>query len=213
MSTRLLLIDNYDSFTYNLFQYLAELGAEVDVRRNDKVTLDEIERLAPDGIVLSPGPGRPEDAGVCIGTVERFAGRIPILGVCLGHQAIAQAYGATIVGAPELLHGKTSEIQHGGSGLYAGMPSPFRAVRYHSLVADPATVPDCLVVDSKTDDGIVMGLHHRDLEVYGVQFHPESILTDGGKTLLQNFLDVAAGARIPVAVAVARDEPSRGLGR
>ncbi len=203
MSTRLLLIDNYDSFTYNLFQYLAELGAEVDVRRNDKVTLDEIERLAPDGIVLSPGPGRPEDAGVCVGTVERFAGRIPILGVCLGHQAIAQAYGATIVGAPELLHGKTSEIQHGGSGLYAGMPSPFRAVRYHSLVADPATVPECLVVDARTDEGIVMGLHHRDLEVYGVQFHPESIMTDSGKTLLQNFLDVAAGSRIPVAIAVA----------
>jgi len=203
MSTRLLLIDNYDSFTYNLYQYLAELGAEVDVRRNDAVTLDEIERLAPDGIVLSPGPGRPEDAGVCVGTVERFAGRIPILGVCLGHQAIAQAYGASIVGAPELRHGKTSEILHGGTGLYAGLPSPFRAVRYHSLVADPATVPDCLVVDSKADDGIVMGLHHRDLAVYGVQFHPESILTDGGKTLLQNFLDIAAGSRIPVAIAVA----------
>ena len=199
----LLLIDNYDSFTYNLFQYLAELGADVDVRRNDKVTLDEIERLAPDGIVLSPGPGRPEDAGVCVATVEQFAGRIPILGVCLGHQAIAQAYGATIVGAPELLHGKTSQIRHGEAGLYAGMPNPFRAVRYHSLVADPATVPDSLVVDARTDDGIVMGLHHRDLPVYGVQFHPESILTDAGKTLLQNFLDVAAGARVPVAVAVA----------
>ncbi len=199
----ILLLDNYDSFTYNLYQYLCELGAEVDVRRNDAVTLDEIERVAPDGIVLSPGPGRPEDAGVCVATIERFAGRIPILGVCLGHQAIAQAYGGAIVGAPELLHGKTSEIHHDGTGLYTGLPNGFRAVRYHSLVADPATLPDSLVVDARTADGIVMGVHHRELPVYGVQFHPESILTDVGKQLLQNFLDVAAGARRPVAIPVA----------
>ena len=203
MTTRLLLIDNYDSFTFNLYQYLCELGADVDVRRNDAVTLDEIERVAPDGIVLSPGPGRPEDAGVCVATIERFAGRIPILGVCLGHQAIAQAYGAEIVRAPELLHGKTSEIHHEGTGLYAGLPNAFRAVRYHSLVADPATLPDNLVVDARTADGIVMGVHHRDLPVYGVQFHPESILTDAGKQLLHNFLDVVAGVRQPVAIPVA----------
>jgi len=204
MTTRLLLIDNYDSFTYNLYQYLCELGADVDVRRNDAISLDQIERLAPDGIVLSPGPGRPEDAGVCVPTVERFAGKVPILGVCLGHQAIAQAYGAEIVGAPELRHGKTSEVHHGGVGLYANMPNPFNAVRYHSLVADPATIPDELIVDAQTADNIVMGLHHRALPLYGVQFHPESILTDAGKQLLQNFLDaVAAGVRVPVAVPVA----------
>jgi anthranilate synthase component II len=203
VSARVLLIDNYDSFTYNLYQYLCELGARVDVRRNDMVTLDEIERVAPDALVLSPGPGRPEDAGVCVPAVERFTGTMPILGVCLGHQAIAQAYGASIVRAPTLLHGKTSEIHHAGRGLYAGLPTPFRAVRYHSLVADPATLPDSLVVDARTDDGIVMGLHHKDLPVYGVQFHPESILTDEGKRLLQNFLAVAERASLPVAVPAA----------
>jgi anthranilate synthase component II len=203
VSARLLLIDNYDSFTYNLFQYLSELGALVDVRRNDTITLDEIERIAPDALVLSPGPGRPEDAGVCVPAVERFAGKLPILGVCLGHQAIAQAYGATIVRAPTLLHGKTSEIHHEGRGLYAGLPTPFRAVRYHSLVADPDTLPDSLVVDARTDDGIVMGMHHKDLPVYGVQFHPESILTDEGKRLLRNFLAVAERAPQLVAVPVA----------
>jgi anthranilate synthase component II len=203
VTARLLVIDNYDSFTYNLYQYLCELGALVDVRRNDAVTLDEIERLAPDALVLSPGPGRPEDAGVCVPAIERFAGTMPILGVCLGHQAIAQAYGASIVRAPTLLHGKTSEIHHEGRGIYAGLPSPFRAVRYHSLVADPATLPDSLVVDARTDDGIVMGLHHKELPVYGVQFHPESILTDEGKRLLRNFLAVAERAPQPLAVPAA----------
>ncbi len=200
--SRLLLIDNYDSFTYNLYQYLAELGAEVDVRRNDALTVDDVERLQPEGIVLSPGPGRPEDAGVCIPVIARFVGQVPILGVCLGHQAIAAAYGAKIVSAPELLHGKTSMIVNDGTGLYRGMKQPFQAVRYHSLVADRRTLPDSLIVDSETSEGIVMGLRHREEALFGVQFHPESILTDGGKILLQNFLDVvAAAAGQPVALA------------
>jgi anthranilate synthase component 2 len=200
--SRLLLIDNYDSFTYNLYQYLCELGAEVEVRRNDAITVEDIETMQPDGIVLSPGPGRPEDAGICIPVIARFVGERPILGVCLGHQAIAAAYGAKIVGAPELLHGKTSRIHHDGTGLYADMPPEFNAVRYHSLVADRKTLPDSLIVDSETGDGIVMGLHHREEPLFGVQFHPESILTDGGKILLKNFLDVVAAASSePVAVA------------
>src|SRR4051812_14288465 len=192
--SRLLLIDNYDSFTYNLYQYLCELGADVTVVRNDAITVDDVARIDPDGIVLSPGPGRPEDAGVCIPVIERYVGQKPILGVCLGHQAIAAAYGATIVGAPELLHGKTSFIHHDGAGLYEGMKPEFQAVRYHSLVADRKTLPDFLIVDSETSDGIVMGVHHRDEPLFGVQFHPESILTDGGKILLRNFLDVVAQA-------------------
>jgi len=200
--SRLLLIDNYDSFTYNLYQYLCELGSDVTVVRNDALTLDDVERMQPDGIVLSPGPGRPEDAGVCIPIVERFVGQVPILGVCLGHQAIAAAYGGKIVNAPELLHGKTSRIHHDGTGLYDGMNPEFQAVRYHSLVADRRTLPDSLIVDAETADGLVMGLRHRDEPLYGVQFHPESILTDGGKIVLQNFLNVvAAFAGQPVAAA------------
>jgi anthranilate synthase/aminodeoxychorismate synthase-like glutamine amidotransferase len=158
--------------------------------------------MQPEGIVLSPGPGRPEDAGVCIPVIARFVGQVPILGVCLGHQAIAAAYGAKIVNAPELLHGKTSLIHHDGTGLYAGMQPEFQAVRYHSLVADRRTLPDSLLVDAETADGIVMGLRHREEPLFGVQFHPESILTDGGKILLQNFLDVvSASAKVPVAAA------------
>jgi anthranilate synthase/aminodeoxychorismate synthase-like glutamine amidotransferase len=200
--SRLLLIDNYDSFTYNLYQYLSELGADVTVVRNDALTVDDVEAMQPDGIVLSPGPGRPEDAGVCIPVIARFVGRLPILGVCLGHQAIAAAYGAKIVGAPELLHGKTSLIHHDGTGIYSGMKPAFQAVRYHSLVADRRTLPDSLIVDSETSDGLVMGLRHREEPLFGVQFHPESILTDGGKILLQNFLDVvAASTGQPVALA------------
>jgi anthranilate synthase/aminodeoxychorismate synthase-like glutamine amidotransferase len=200
--SRLLLIDNYDSFTYNLYQYLCELGADVAVVRNDALTVDDVEAMDPEGIVLSPGPGRPEDAGVCIPVIARFVGRSPILGVCLGHQAIAAAYGAKIVGAPELLHGKTSLIHHDGTGLYRGMKPEFQAVRYHSLVADRRTLPDSLIVDAETSEGIVMGLRHRDEALFGVQFHPESILTDGGKVLLQNFLDVvAASAAEPIELA------------
>ena len=200
--SRLLLIDNYDSFTYNLYQYLCELGADVTVVRNDALTVDDVEAMQPDGIVLSPGPGRPEDAGVCIPVIARFVGQMPILGVCLGHQAIAAAYGAKIVSAPELLHGKTSLIHHDGTGLYGGMPPEFQAVRYHSLVADRRTLPDSLIVDAETADGIVMGVRHREVPLFGVQYHPESILTDGGKILLQNFLDVvAASAGQPVALA------------
>ena len=200
--SRLLLIDNYDSFTYNLYQYLCELGADVTVIRNDALTVDDVEAMQPDGIVLSPGPGRPEDAGVCIPVIARFVGEVPILGVCLGHQAIAAAYGARIVNAPELLHGKTSLIHHDGTGLYQGMKPGFEAVRYHSLVADRKTLPDSLIVDSETSEGIVMGLRHREELLFGVQFHPESILTDGGKILLQNFLDVvAAASNQPVALA------------
>jgi anthranilate synthase/aminodeoxychorismate synthase-like glutamine amidotransferase len=203
--SRLLLIDNYDSFTYNLYQYLCELGADVDVRRNDAVTVDDVEAMEPEGIVLSPGPGRPEDAGVCIPVIARFVGIVPILGVCLGHQAIAAAYGAKIVNAPELLHGKTSLIHHDGTGLYQGMKPSFQAVRYHSLVADRRTLPDSLIVDAETSEGIVMGLRHRDEPLFGVQFHPESILTDGGKILLRNFLDVvraSAGGPVELATSI-----------
>jgi anthranilate synthase component 2 len=200
--SRLLLIDNYDSFTYNLYQYLCELGADVTVIRNDALTVDDVEAMQPEGIVLSPGPGRPEDAGVCIPVIARFVGQVPILGVCLGHQAIAAAYGAKIVNAPELLHGKTSLIHHDGTGLYQDMKPEFPAVRYHSLVADRKSLPDNLIVDSETADGLVMGLHHAEEPLFGVQFHPESIVTDGGKILLQNFLDVvAASTREPVAAA------------
>jgi anthranilate synthase component 2 len=200
--SRLLLIDNYDSFTYNLYQYLCELGADVKVVRNDALTVDDIEAMQPDGIVLSPGPGRPEDAGICIPVIKRYVGQKPILGVCLGHQAIAAAYGAKIVGAPELLHGKTSQIIHDGTGLYERLNPEFTAVRYHSLVADRKTLSGDLIVDSETSDGLVMGVHHREEPLFGVQFHPESILTDGGKILLQNFLDVvAAFSRERVQVA------------
>jgi anthranilate synthase/aminodeoxychorismate synthase-like glutamine amidotransferase len=217
--SRLLLIDNYDSFTYNLYQYLCELGAtgrpegrgpvvgmiDVTVVRNDALTVDDVESMEPEGIVLSPGPGRPEDAGVCIPVIARFVGQVPILGVCLGHQAIAAAYGAKIVNAPELLHGKTSLIHHDGTGLYRGMKPEFEAVRYHSLVADRRTLPDSLIVDAETSEGIVMGLRHRDEPLFGVQFHPESILTDGGKILLRNFLDIvraSAGGPVELATSI-----------
>jgi anthranilate synthase component II len=207
VTARILLIDNYDSFTYNLFQYLCELGAEVDVRRNDAVSLEQIEAAGPAGLVLSPGPKQPKDAGICISAIHCFAGRLPILGVCLGHQAIAAAYGGRIIEAPELRHGKTSPIAHGGDGLYAGLPSPFEAVRYHSLVADEASLPDCLIVDARAPDGTIMGIRHRELPVFGVQFHPESIVTEAGKVLLQNFLDVVtlrAESGHPVAATVGR---------
>ena len=183
---RILVVDNYDSFVFNLVQYLAQLGADVVVRRNDEVTPDEAREF--DGVLLSPGPGTPEDAGVCMDIVRECAGEVPIFGVCLGHQAIAAAYGATVSRAPELLHGKTSQVLHDDVGVLAGLPSPFLATRYHSLAVDPATVPDQLVVTGSTSSGVIMALRHRDLLVEGVQFHPESVLTEGGHRMLANWL-------------------------
>jgi anthranilate synthase/aminodeoxychorismate synthase-like glutamine amidotransferase len=192
MTARVLIVDNYDSFTYNLAQELGELGAEVTVARNDAFALADVERDAPDGIVISPGPGTPADAGLSNDVIRAFAGRIPLLGVCLGHQCIAEVYGGTIVRAPELVHGKTSRMHHDGDGVFAGLANPFEATRYHSLVLDPGTVPVELVVTAtcRAADGtdLIMGLRHRDLPVEGVQFHPESILTTLGMDLLGNFL-------------------------
>ncbi|HVX18769.1 MAG TPA: aminodeoxychorismate/anthranilate synthase component II [Acidimicrobiales bacterium] len=192
MAARILVIDNYDSFVYNLVQYLGELGAEPLVHRHDALTLDEIEALDPDGVLISPGPGRPEDAGLSCAVIERFAGRRPVFGVCLGNQAIGHVYGGAVVRAPEVVHGKTSLITHEGRGVFAGLPNPLEATRYHSLVVDRASVPDCLEVTAVTDDGLVMGLRHREFDVEGVQFHPESILTVSGHDLLQRFLDRCA---------------------
>jgi anthranilate synthase component II len=190
----LLMIDNYDSFTFNLVQYFGELGAEVRVIRNDELTLDEVERLAPRHIVISPGPCTPTEAGISVPTIQRFAGRIPILGVCLGHQSIGQAFGGKIVHARAVMHGKTSPIYHGDAGVFSGLPSPFQATRYHSLVIEQESLPDCLEVTAWTrlPDGSrdeIMGVRHRTMAVQGVQFHPESILTDHGHRLLRNFLD------------------------
>jgi len=190
---RVLMIDNYDSFTYNLVQYLGELGATVDVRRNDAITLDEIEVLAVDGVVISPGPCTPREAGVSVPLIRRFAGRIPLLGVCLGHQAIGAAFGGEIVRAPRIMHGKTSPIHHDGAGVFVGLPDPFDATRYHSLVIEPATLPAVLVRTAWTDEGEIMGVRHRELALEGVQFHPESVLTAYGKTLLGNFLACLGG--------------------
>ena len=185
----ILMIDNYDSFTYNLVQYLGELGADLVVRRNDRITLDEIEGMRADKIVISPGPCTPNEAGISLDLIRAFAARLPILGVCLGHEAIGQAFGGRIVRAPVLMHGKTSEIQHDGRTIFSGVRNPFTATRYHSLVVDRQTLPECLEVSAEADD-LVMGLRHRDLPVEGVQFHPESILTTEGKKLLRNFLDL-----------------------
>jgi anthranilate synthase component II len=185
---RVFIVDNYDSFTYNIAQELGELGAQVEVARHDAVTTAELADLAPDGIVISPGPGTPSDGGISNEVIATFAGRIPLLGVCLGHQCIAEVFGATIVRAPELVHGKTSLIHHDGRGVFTGLPQPFDATRYHSLVVDPASVPPVLEVTARTDNGLIMGLRHRDAAVEGVQFHPESILTTAGMDLLGNFL-------------------------
>ena len=182
----ILVVDNYDSFVFNLVQYLAQLGAEVDVRLNDAVTPDEARSY--DGVLLSPGPGTPEDAGVCMDIVRQCAGDVPLFGVCLGHQAIAAAYGASVTRAPELLHGKTSEVFHDGVGVLAGLPSPFTATRYHSLSVEPATVPDALRVTGTTASGVIMAVRHADVLVEGVQFHPESVLTEGGHLMLANWL-------------------------
>lgn len=185
----ILVIDNYDSFTYNLVQYLGELGAELVVYRNDQISLEEIADIAPEKIVISPGPCTPNEAGISVALVQHFAGKIPILGVCLGHQSIGQAFGGKIVGAPTIMHGKVSKIHHRGQSVFERLPDPFMATRYHSLIVERDSLPDCLEITAETDDGVIMGLRHRDCAVDGVQFHPESILTGEGKNLLQNFLD------------------------
>jgi para-aminobenzoate synthetase component 2 len=184
----ILLLDNYDSFTYNLAQYLGQMGQKLEVRRNDQISLDEIEQLAPERIVISPGPCTPQEAGISVSLVERFAGKIPILGVCLGHQAIGAAFGGKIVRAPKLMHGKTSEITHDGKTIFRKLPQRFTATRYHSLIVERKSLPRVLEISAETDDGVIMGLRHRKLPVEGVQFHPESVLTEAGFRLLENFL-------------------------
>lgn len=187
----LLVIDNYDSFTYNLVQYLGELGQRIEVRRNDEVTVEQIEtELRPQRILISPGPGKPKDAGISLKVIVHFGGRVPILGVCLGHQAIGQVFGGQVVRAPVLMHGKASEIRHDGKTIFRGLDETFLAGRYHSLIVDRASLPPCLEVSAETQDKIIMGLRHRELKIEGVQFHPESILTSQGKLLLANFLQL-----------------------
>jgi len=185
-----LLLDNYDSFTYNLRHYLGELGAEVEVRRNDAISADEAVSLGAEGIVISPGPCDPDRAGICLEVIGKAAGRLPILGVCLGHQCIGQAFGGKVVLAPKPMHGKVSDISHTGEGVFAGLPSPFKATRYHSLTIEPESLPDCLVVTAESDDGVIQGLRHRDFPIHGVQFHPESIASEHGHQMIQNFLDI-----------------------
>ena len=202
---RVLVVDNRDSFVYNLVQYLGQLGADCEVRRGDRLTLPEVARLDPVGVLLSPGPGTPERAGICLDLIRAYAGRLPILGVCLGHQAIAAAYGATVARAPQPSHGKTSTVRHSGAGVLAGLPDPFTATRYHSLVVRASTLPDELEVTGRTDAGVVMALRHRTLPVEGVQFHPEALLTQGGHLLLANWLSTCgypeALARVPALSA------------
>jgi anthranilate synthase/aminodeoxychorismate synthase-like glutamine amidotransferase len=197
MRPRVLVIDNYDSFVYNLVQYLGELGADPIVHRHDALTLDEISALDPDAILVSPGPGTPDDAGLSNDVIRSFAGRRPVLGVCLGHQCMGQVFGGEVVRAPQVMHGKTSIIHHDGRGVFEGLPNPFEATRYHSLIVDRASVPAELEITAETDDGIVMGLRHREHAVEGVQFHPESILTASGHDLLRNFLAMT-GETAPV---------------
>ena len=193
----LLLIDNYDSFTYNLYQYLSELGAEVQVVRNDAITLAEVESMAPERIVVSPGPGTPRDAGISVELIRRFAGRVPILGVCLGHQSIGEAFGGVVAGAGEIKHGKTSVISHQGKGVLRGLPNPFEAIRYHSLVIQREGFPECLEVTAESESGVIMAVRHRELAVEGVQFHPESILTPVGHDILRNFLEIEEKSHDP----------------
>ena len=189
MTRTVVVVDNYDSFTFNLVQYLETLGARCDVRLNDRTTPEQVAESNPDGIVLSPGPGTPDDAGVTLDVVARLAGRVPILGVCLGHQSIGQAFGGRVVRATRLMHGKTSPILHDGRSVYRGLPSPFPATRYHSLVVEEASLPDCLEITAKTPEGELMGIRHKTLAVEGVQFHPESILTEHGMKLMHNWLE------------------------
>ena len=189
MAARILVLDNYDSFVFNLVQYLGEMGAEPIVHRSDALTIDQIGDLEPDGILISPGPGRPEDAGLSNEVISRLGGTIPIFGVCLGHQCIGQVYGGDVVRAPQIMHGKTSLISHTGVGVFTDLPNPFEATRYHSLVVERSSIPDVLEITAQTEDGLVMGLRHREFDVEGVQFHPESILTVGGHQLVGNFLE------------------------
>ena len=184
----ILVVDNYDSFTYNLVQYLGEIGQELQVYRNDKITTEEIAVLRPDRIVISPGPCSPEQAGISIETIKRFAGEVPILGVCLGHQSIGQAFGGRVIRAERLMHGKTSPVRHDGRGVFVGMPNPFSATRYHSLLIERDSLPECLEVSAETAEGEIMGVRHRMLAIEGVQFHPESVLTEEGKQILKNFV-------------------------
>jgi anthranilate synthase component II len=189
----IVLIDNYDSFTFNLFHYLGGLGADVVVHRNDKITADRVLAMDPDAIVLSPGPRTPSDAGICLELIAKASATVPLLGVCLGHQAIGQAFGGRVVRAPVQVHGKLSEIEHKGEGIFRGINGPFKATRYHSLVVERASLPDALVITAETNDQLIMGLAHRTLAVHGVQFHPESIASEHGHLMLRNFLDIAAG--------------------
>jgi anthranilate synthase component 2 len=189
--TKTLVIDNYDSFTYNLVHFLGELGADITVKRNDKITLEEIAAMAPEAIVLSPGPCTPNEAGICLAVIDRFKTTIPMLGVCLGHQAMGQALGGDVVRAPSLFHGKTSKIHHTGKGIFRGLNNDFEATRYHSLIVKADTLPDVLEVTATTDDGLIMGMQHKTLPIHGVQFHPESIASENGHALLQNFLNIA----------------------
>jgi anthranilate synthase component 2 len=186
-----LLLDNYDSFTYNLRHYLGELGAEVEVRRNDAISADEAVALGAEGIVISPGPCDPDRAGICLDVIEKAAGKLPILGVCLGHQCIGQVFGGRVVLAPKPMHGKVSEITHTGEGVLTGLPSPFKATRYHSLTVEHESLPDCLEITAESGDGVIQGLRHKELPIHGVQFHPESIASEHGHQLIQNFLDIA----------------------
>jgi len=188
VKTRVVVVDNYDSFTYNLVQYIESLGGECDVRLNDRVTVEQIREARPDGVLLSPGPGNPDEAGVTLSVIEQLSGTLPIFGVCLGHQAIGQAFGGKVIRAPELMHGKTSGIEHDGRTIYQGLPSPFEATRYHSLIVEEASFPEALEVTARTKKGEIMGLRHREFAVEGVQFHPESILTDHGLRLIENWL-------------------------
>ena len=203
----ILVIDNYDSFTYNLVQYLAELGAQVDVRRNDAIDVEAVRWLEPEAVVISPGPGRPEDAGVSVELIRRLGSSLPILGVCLGHQAVGVAYGGQVILAPDMMHGKTCPVRHKGSRLFAGVENPFVATRYHSLMVERQGLPVELEVTAEADDGVIMALEHRRHPVYGVQFHPESILTPAGKRILGNFLQLAREAKRPAA------DPGAGQGR
>ena len=186
----ILLLDNYDSFTYNLAQYLGEMGCQLEVHRNDKISVGEIARRKPEAIVISPGPCTPQEAGISVELIEKLAGKFPILGVCLGHQAVGAAFGGKIVRAPKLFHGKTSEVKHDGKGIFRKLPNPFTATRYHSLIVERKSLPRDLVITAETSDGVIMGLRHRQFTVEGVQFHPESVLTESGKTLLKNFLSL-----------------------